>query len=107
MENTLLNSLYQELLAMKEDLEERLLNQQLSPYVKQMAEEELHDIVATIKKIEDGEFGVCEETGTSIPLELLSFQPNVRSISEVNSILKYFKKPVFPPYQVNSPIFKG
>ena len=64
MENTLLNSLYHELLAMKEDLEERLLNQQLSPYVKQMAEEELHDIVATIKKIEDGEFGVCEETGT-------------------------------------------
>lgn len=105
MENTLLYSLYEELLAMKEDLEERLYNQQLSPYVKQMAEEELLDIIATIKKIEDGDFGVCEETGSTIPLELLTFQPNVRSISEVNSILKYFKKPVFPPNQIKTPNF--
>lgn len=105
MENTLLYSLYEELLAMKEDLEERLYNQPLSPYVKQMAEEELLDIIATIKKIEDGEFGVCEETGSTIPLELLTFQPNVRSISEVNSILKYFKKPVFPPSQIKTPNF--
>lgn len=105
MENPLLHHIYFELLAMKEDLEERLMSQPLSPYVKQMAEEELIDLMATIKKIEDGEFGVCEETGNEIPPELLSFQPNVRSISEVNSLLKYFKKPVFPPYQIKSTIF--
>ena len=89
-------SFYHELVAMKEDLEERLKSQNLSPYVRQMAEAELADIITTIEKLEAGEFGVCEDTGSVIPIELLQFQPNVRSIKDLNSLLKFLRKPVFP-----------
>lgn len=91
-----LHDLYDEIVAMKVDLEEHLNNYNLSPQVKQMAEEELLDLIATIEKIETGHYGVCEETGHPIPIELLMFQPTVRSLSEIKTVLKFLKKPVFP-----------
>lgn len=91
-----LHDLYNEIVAMKIDLEEHLNNHELSPQVKQMAEEELSDLIATIEKIETGHYGVCEETGHPIPVEFLTFQPTVRSLSEMKTLLEYLKKPVFP-----------
>ena len=96
MSQSLLWSIYKELIAMREDLQERLNSQDLSPYVQQLAEEELRDLNKTVEKIESGGFGVCEETGQPLPIELLTFQPNVHSFSELNSLMKYLKKPVFP-----------
>lgn len=91
-----LQDLYKEMVAMKTDLEEHLNNNDLSPHVKQLAEEELLDLIATIEKIESGGYGFCEETGYPIPGELLLFQPTVRSLSEVKTLMKFFRKPVFP-----------
>ncbi len=92
----LFQNLYHEIVEMKNDLEERLQKNHLSPLVKKMAEEELSDLETALRKMESGSFGYCEETGNPIPAELLVFQPTVRSISEVKTLLKYFKKPVFP-----------
>ena len=94
--STSFNDLYNEIVAMKNDLEEHLKNNDLSPQVKQLAEEELADLNMTLEKIRNGYYGVCEETGQPIPVELLFFQPTARTFREFNKILKFFKKPVFP-----------
>ncbi|MCU9612179.1 hypothetical protein OEV98_01220 [Caldibacillus lycopersici] len=90
------NDLYVEIVAMKKDLEEHLEKNQLSAHVKQLAKEELSDINNTLEKWNNGYYGICEETGNQLPVELLSFQPTVRSFREVNHLMKYLKKPVFP-----------
>lgn len=94
--NQTFNELYFDLIAMKEDLEHHLATKNLSSYVKQLTEEELLDINSTLGKLESGFYGICEETGELLPEDLLKFQPTVRSITEVKSILQFFKKPVIP-----------
>lgn len=89
------DNLYEELLAVKEDIEDHLENKAQSPPVKKLAEAELKDVERMIKKWEKGRFDVCEDTGKSLPEEILLFQP-VASFREAKRLSAYLKKPVYP-----------
>lgn len=88
--------LYEEIMAMKKDLEEHLKNKGLSEQVKQFSQAELIDLKDALTKLENGSFGLCEDTGIPIPEDLLIFQPTTRSINELKNIMKYLRKPVVP-----------
>ncbi|QQS21039.1 MAG: TraR/DksA C4-type zinc finger protein [Candidatus Moraniibacteriota bacterium] len=43
-------------------------------------EQELRDILSALKKMEEGNYGICEESGQEIPLERLRAYPAARTI---------------------------
>lgn len=60
--------------------------------LKQQIEEELRDVNHALKKMEEGTYGICEETGLPIPLERLKAIPTARTIREAsyeNHVLDY------------------
>jgi len=93
---TIFTDLYNEIVMLVEDLENFLKNRSLSTHVKQLAEKELDDLLLTLEKMEQGSYGICEETGKPIPFELLYFQPTIRSFHDVEVVNHYFRKPVYP-----------
>lgn len=50
--------------------------------LRRQVEEELTDVNHALKKMEEGTFGVCEETGKPIPLERLRAIPTARTVVE-------------------------
>lgn len=101
-----------ELLMMKEELQSRLFSH--SAFYEMSAElgyegdssdkekiilhhvkEDLQDVQLALWKIENGKYGICEETGEEIPLEKLKVLPTARTIYDF-TYSYFYQKTAYP-----------
>ncbi|WP_449619317.1 hypothetical protein [Robertmurraya sp. Marseille-Q9965] len=95
MEAFVKKKLYSELRTMKKELQTSLENNNCSPLVRPLIEEELKDVEKTMEKLENGNFGLCETSGEIIPTDYLAIVPTIQSLDDVDEITKYYCKPIF------------
>ena len=57
--------------------------------------EDYQDVQLALSKIENGTYGICEDTGETIPLEKLNILPTARSISDF-TYSHFYEKNVYP-----------
>lgn len=105
-----------ELLQMKEELQSRLFEYSLFEQSSNEPEknlykkttlmhhikEELQDVLLALDKMEHGCFGMCEETGAELPLEKLSVLPTARTYEDFHYHAQFEKKtlPVWSGSQI-------
>lgn len=87
--------LYSELRKTKEELLDKLVTNEVSAFVKPYIIEEINDIETAINKIKTGTFGMCEISGELIPGEILELIPTIKTIQEIKSMDKYYRKPMY------------
>lgn len=80
------NEIYSDLRKTKEELLQRLNQENCSPIVRPYIEAELKDIETALKKIETGTFGTCEVSGELIPMELLQIIPTLKSMEDCKTV---------------------
>ena len=90
--NHKINEIYSELRSTKEELLQRLENENCSKLVKPYIEGELKDIEAALKKLESGTYGTCELSGELIPEHLLLMVPTLKSIEDCKMMSYFFRK---------------
>ena len=86
-----INEIYSELRKTKEELIQRLENENCSPLVKPYIEGELDDIETALKKLESGTYGTCEISGEIMPEHLLSMVPTLKSIDDCKMMSYFFR----------------
>ncbi|EIJ81571.1 hypothetical protein PB1_01460 [Bacillus methanolicus PB1] len=94
MENQL-HEIYAELRKMKAELEEKCSGKEVNDLIKEFIQEEIHDIEHALKKMETGDFGICEISGEIIPFHYLTLIPTLKSAKDLKSIERYYKKPIY------------
>ena len=87
-----INEIYSELRKTKQELIQRLENENCSLLVKPYIEGELDDIETALKKLESGTFGTCEISGEIMPEHLLSMVPTLKSIEDCKMMSYFFRK---------------
>lgn len=87
--------IYSELRQSRKELEQKLCSDNCSQKIKPFIKEELNDIVDAITKLECGEFGKCEMSGELLPSDVLSMIPTLKTVSDYQSVEKYFRKPIY------------
>ncbi|MRX73326.1 TraR/DksA family transcriptional regulator [Bacillus lacus] len=103
-----LMEIFYELQLMREELRSRLFEHCAfhSPMDPRKAslihsvKEELYDVENALQKMEAGQFGMCEETGRSIPVEKLRVIPTARTIKDFSYQEAYERKSL-PFYEYN------
>ncbi len=88
------DKLFLELRQTKVDIENSLKNKQKQDWFTMILQEELADINAAIKKVENGIFGQCEISGEFLPEELLEMIPTLKSVKDYENLELYCKKPI-------------
>ncbi|MFJ5963469.1 MULTISPECIES: TraR/DksA family transcriptional regulator [unclassified Bacillus (in: firmicutes)] len=110
-----LHMIYMELLQMKDELQSKLfeyasfrspaehvtMNHDKTTTLLYHIKEELQDVSLALAKIEQGTYGICENTGHTIPLEQMSILPTARTIDDFLYHKQYEKK-AFTPYPNDS-----
>ena len=86
-----INEIYSELRKTKEELIQRLENENCSQLVKPYIEGELDDIETALKKLESGTYGTCEISGEIMPEHLLSMVPTLKSIEDCKMMSYFFR----------------
>ncbi|MFT8321619.1 MAG: hypothetical protein ABF649_11995 [Bacillus sp. (in: firmicutes)] len=89
--NQHLEKLYTELRMTQIELEATLRVKRESK-INQYIEAELYDVEASMKRLENGDFGTCEISGELIPEELLAMIPTIKSKRDVKEIQSYYRK---------------
>lgn len=102
--NDQLATIHTELLQMKEELEARLFeysffqqdSQGINSYqqvtLMYHVKEELQDVLLALSKIENGTYGICEETNQAIPLEKMAILPTARTANDFLYHAQFEKK---------------
>ncbi|MFP5180369.1 TraR/DksA family transcriptional regulator [Bacillus altitudinis] len=106
-----LETIYMELLQMREELQSKLFeyaslrspaehvtfDQAKTTTLLYHIKEELQDVSLAIAKIEQGTYGICEATGHTMPIEQMSILPTARTTDDFLYHKQYEKKS-FTPY---------
>ena len=87
--------LYSELRRTKEELVERLENRACSSKIQLFIKDELQDVEWAMGKISAGTYGTCEVSGELIPFEILEAIPTIKSISEIENMGEFCRKPIY------------
>lgn len=87
-----INEIYSELRKTKEELLQRLENENCSQLVKPYIESELDDIETALEKLEFGTYGTCEISGENLPVHLLSLVPTLKSIEDCKMVSYFVRK---------------
>ena len=87
--------LYSELRRTKEELVERLENRDCSSKIKLYIKDELQDVEWAMGKISAGTYGTCEVSGELIPFEILEVMPTIKSMSEMEDMSEFCRKPIY------------
>lgn len=103
--NDQLASIHAELLQMKQELESRLFEYSFFQQGSQTAtqsyqqttliyhvKEELQDVLLALSKIENGTYGICEETGKMIPYSKMAVLPTARTADDFLYHIQFEKK---------------
>lgn len=68
---------------MKEELQACLMEQhQLPVTIQTLMKDELMDVERALWKLENGQYGLCEETSQLIPFEKLHVYPTARTLDD-------------------------
>ncbi|HEY4550300.1 MAG TPA: hypothetical protein VIG98_08535 [Bacillus sp. (in: firmicutes)] len=86
-----INEIYSELRKTKEELIQRLENENCSLLARPYIEGELDDIETALKKLESGTYGTCEISGEIMPEHLLSMVPTLKSIEDCKMMSYFFR----------------
>ncbi|MFS0654179.1 TraR/DksA family transcriptional regulator [Bacillus sp. 179-C3.3 HS] len=106
-----LQTIYMELLQMKEELQSKLfeyasfrspaehvnMNPTKTTTLLYHIKEELQDVSLALAKMEQGTYGICETTGHPIPLAQMSILPTARTTDDF-IFHKQYEKKTFTPY---------
>jgi RNA polymerase-binding transcription factor DksA len=92
--NGMQERLFLELRQTRVEIKSSLVNKQKHDWLTSILEEELTDIEAALKKMEDGKYGQCEISGEFLPEDLLKMMPTLRSVKDSECLETYFKKPL-------------
>ncbi|MCL6571799.1 MAG: hypothetical protein K6T88_08940 [Bacillus sp. (in: Bacteria)] len=95
--NAMQEKLFLELRLTRVEIEYSLVNKHKQDWFTSILEEELTDIDAALKKMEEGNFGQCEISGEFLPDDLLNMMPTLRSVKDSEYLETYFKKPLHKP----------
>ena len=86
-----INEIYSELRKTKEELIQRLENENCSLLARPYIEGELDDIETALKKLESGTYGTCEISGEIMPEHLLSMVPTLKSMEDCKMMSYFFR----------------
>ncbi|MBU8877745.1 hypothetical protein BGM26_01915 [Bacillus sp. FJAT-29790] len=87
--------LYSELRKTRQELLEKLTDDNASSLIKPMIKDELADIEYTLKKMDEGLFGICEISGEVMPEELLNIIPTLKSMDDCSKLDYFYRKSLF------------
>lgn len=102
--NDQLANIQDELLQMKQELESRLFEYSFFQQGSQVnrsyqqatliyhVKEELQDVLLALSKIENGTYGICEETGKVIPYSKMAVLPTARTADDFLYHIQFEKK---------------
>jgi RNA polymerase-binding transcription factor DksA len=87
--------LYEELRQTEQEVLQSLQKKDRNHRLKSILEEELEDIQSALKKVKNGNFGVCEFSGELIPEELLRIVPTIKSVDDLGNFKGFYRKPLY------------
>jgi RNA polymerase-binding transcription factor DksA len=97
--NAMQEQLFWELRKTQLEILRSLRNKQKNDWIVTVLEEELADITTAIQKLEEGNFGQCENSGEPIPENLLKIMPTIKTSRDTEIFEHFYRKPI------NSSIF--
>lgn len=86
--------LLEELRQFEQETLRSLRNKSWNDQLKSILEAELADIRSALKKMENGNFGLCELSGEFLPDRLLELMPTVKTMRDVSKLSSFFRKPI-------------
>ena len=87
--------LYDELRQTEQEVLQSLQNKDANHRLKSILEEELEDIQSAIRKVKNGNYGLCEFSGELIPEELLKSVPTLKSVHDLGNFKSFYRKPLY------------
>ncbi len=93
--DTNIDALYSELRTTRMELIASLADKNRSPLIKPLIQAELTDIECTLKKLERGDFGICELSGEMMPMDLLRNIPTLKSVNDYTKMDGYYRKGLY------------
>ena len=87
--------IYEELRRTKEELSESLGKQEKRSPVFKYIEAELKDVEYALVKVENGDFGKCEQSGEFIPVRMLGMMPTARCTEDFYRLNAYLRKSLY------------
>lgn len=92
--DALQEKLFLELRQTQEEIVQSLKNKEKNQWIMAILEEELIDINAAIEKIENGNYGQCDDSGEPFPDYLLKIMPTIKSIKDRETMEHFYRKPI-------------
>ena len=89
--NSTIEKLYTELRLTQIELSTTLRVNRQSKIIKYI-EDELRDVEESMRKLENGDFGMCEMSGELLPTDLLTLIPTIRTKNDINGINSFYRK---------------
>jgi DnaK suppressor protein len=75
------------------DLSQDIFTRELDATVEQAAEKRLHDVERALQKIEEGTYGICDDTGEKIPKGRLEAVPEAIRTVEAQERFERERRP--------------
>ncbi|HWJ78967.1 MAG TPA: hypothetical protein VNR61_12915 [Niallia sp.] len=91
--NAMIEKLYTELRLTQIELATTLRIKRDSKITKYI-EDELRDVEESMRKLENGNYGMCEMSGELLPSDLLQTIPIIRTKEDIDGIYSYFRKSI-------------
>ncbi|MBP2240056.1 RNA polymerase-binding transcription factor DksA [Cytobacillus eiseniae] len=90
-----IEKLYSELRNTRQELLEKLMDDNSSKLIRPYILDELFDIESTLARMEKGEYGKCEISGELLPDHLLAEVPTIKSIDDCSRLEQYYRKSLY------------
>lgn len=87
--------LYSELRNTKQELLEKLFDEQSSKLIRPFILDELFDVESTLERIEKGVYGKCEVSGEWLPNSILAEVPIMKTLDDCNQLENYYRKSLY------------
>lgn len=92
--NAMQEELFWELRKTQLEIVRSLRNKQKNDWIVTVLEDELADITTAIQKLEEGNFGQCENSGEPIPEYLLKIMPTIKTSRDSEILEHFYRKPI-------------
>lgn len=87
--------LYSELRNTRQELLEKLMDEQSSKLIRPFILDELYDVESTLERIENGIYGRCELSGELLPDDILAEVPTLKTLADCNRLENYYRKSLY------------
>lgn len=86
--------LFLELRQTQKEILDSINNKEENDWIMGILEEELADISLALKKLENGNYGHCDDSGVALPDELLKIMPTIKSTRDRETMEHFYRKPI-------------